>query len=63
MSISPSATDAAETDRYVFIQRPRCPRCASPDLKTQKTIDNGDDSITRETKCRECNHRFFIVVE
>ena len=62
-NVEASTTDAAELDRYVYIRRARCPICESPELKTQKTVDNGDDSLTRETKCRECGHRFFVVVE
>ena len=58
-----STSDAAESLRYIFVERPRCPRCGSPALKTQKTVNHGDDSITRETKCRDCGHRFFVVVE
>ena len=63
MSISPSATDAAELDRYVYIRRARCPVCGSADLKTTKTERHGDDSVTRHTTCRDCGHKFFVVLE
>ena len=33
--------DAAEWDRYVFVERPRCPRCESTDLQTKRSIDQG----------------------
>jgi DNA-directed RNA polymerase subunit M/transcription elongation factor TFIIS len=57
----PPAPDGAT--RYVFVARPRCPRCHSVDLKVYKTIDNGDDSLTRYTTCRSCGNKFLVVAE
>jgi hypothetical protein len=55
--------DAAERDRYVFIERPRCPLCSSLRLKTDRTERHGDESVTRHTHCRDCGAKFFVVVE
>lgn len=50
-------------DRYVFIQRPRCPQCESLDLQTTKSKMGDDCSRMRWTRCRSCNHRFIVVAE
>ena len=55
--------EPAATLRYVFISRARCPLCSSDDLHTRKTENNGDGSITRDTKCRGCKHHFSVIVE
>lgn len=55
--------DPAESDRYVFIEKARCPKCGSPELKTTKTEKHGDDAVTRHTTCRECSWKFFVVIE
>lgn len=49
--------------RYVYHQRPRCPQCGSPALRTYKTLQNGDTSLTRYTVCTRCGHRFILVIE
>jgi DNA-directed RNA polymerase subunit M/transcription elongation factor TFIIS len=55
----------AERDQpeYVYTQRPRCPICGSPRLKAYKTRKNGDDSVTRYSKCLACGRRLILVVE
>jgi DNA-directed RNA polymerase subunit M/transcription elongation factor TFIIS len=58
-----TAPDQAERLRYVFIERPRCPRCGSAALVTIRTETTGDESLTRRTRCRECQHVFFIIWE
>jgi len=57
--------DAAETLRYVFIERARCPACGSAELQTIRSQDQGDGSTSRDTRCRNrgCRHRFFVIVE
>jgi len=55
--------DPAESLRYVFVERPRCPACGSADLKTNKTTRDPDGSACRDTKCRDCGWHFFVVVE
>jgi transcriptional regulator NrdR family protein len=47
----------------VFVDRPRCPSCDGIDLKTTKSIDQGDGSTLRRTRCRECGCKFHVVVE
>jgi hypothetical protein len=57
-------TGAGESLRYVFVTRPRCPQCGSSNLKTQKTRPKEtDDSVTRETVCKDCQWWFLVVVE
>ena len=58
-----ATADAAEHDRYVFVERARCPRCGSLKLKTTRTERHGDESVTRHTVCRECGAKFYVVVE
>ena len=54
---------ADESLRYVFIPRPRCPACGSTSLQTIRSNDQGDGTTARRTACRECGHRFFVIVE
>lgn len=58
-----TTTDAAETLRYVFVEKPRCPRCGSDQLKTTRSDDQGDGTTSKTTNCRECGHHFFVIVE
>jgi transposase-like protein len=47
----------------VFIERARCPSCESANIETLRTYQNGDDTVTRRTRCRSCGKRFLVVVE
>lgn len=58
-----TTTDAAESTRYVFAARIRCPVCSSADLKPLRSIDQGDGTRMRRTLCRECDHRFFVILK
>jgi len=58
-----TTTDAGENMRFVFIERPRCPKCGSADLQTVRSKNQGDGTVERRTQCRICFHRFFVVVE
>lgn len=49
--------------RYVFIPRPRCPACESMDLKTLRSVDQGDGTRRKRTKCNECNHTFDVILD
>ena len=55
--------DTSELTRYIFHSRPRCPACESPNLKTLRSTSQSDGSTTRRTLCRQCGHRFFIILE
>ena len=57
--------EAPERERlpYAYFPRPRCPLCNSPDLKIYKTVDNGDGSIVRYSKCRSCGEKFKLILE
>jgi hypothetical protein len=53
----------AEPDRYVFIERAKCPACDSPNLQTIRSQRQDDGTTRRRTRCRTCEHLFFVVVE
>lgn len=56
--------DHAETLRYVFIRRPRCPACDRTRLETYKSATSEDGQVvTRYTRCRDCGHRFIVILE
>ena len=44
--------------RYVFVSRPKCPLCGATKLKTLRTQQQGDGTISRRTLCLACGHRF-----
>ena len=56
---------ADDSLRYVFIERVvvQCPACNSTDLKTLRSQDQGDGTRAKRTKCMNCDHRFFVIVE
>ena len=54
---------AGESLRYVYIDRARCPACGSVNVKTTRSVNQGDGSTMRTANCRECRHHFFIIVE
>ena len=56
-------TGADQRGRLVFCARPRCPECGSTRLKSYKTVQNGDDTVTRYTSCRDCLCKFRLCVE
>jgi transposase-like protein len=56
-------SDAAEALRYVFVEKVRCPRCGSDELKTTRSVNQGDGSTQRTTNCRSCGHHFFVIEE
>ncbi len=59
-----TTADAAESLRYVFVERPRCPVCESADLHTLRSrTDQAEGVTTRRTECRGCGHRFFVILE
>jgi phage FluMu protein Com len=49
--------------RYIRAKRPRCPTCNSPRLQTYRTEQNGDDTVTRYARCRDCRQLLLVVVE
>jgi len=48
---------------YVHYQRPRCPRCDSLRLRSYRSTPNGDGSVTRHSRCRDCGARLLIVAD
>jgi hypothetical protein len=63
MNTNTDAPDAAEKLRYVFVARPRCPACNSLKVTSYRTLKNGDGSLTRYAKCRDCRWKFLVVVD
>ena len=60
----PDQADAAESLRYVFVKRARCPACFSDQLQTRHSDPpESDGSVRRDTDCRNCGHHFYVVVE
>ena len=47
----------------LILERPRCPRCGSPELEVRRTIDQGDGSRLRYCRCRRCSRPVRVVVE
>ena len=47
----------------VFVERIRCPRCCSKALTTTHSRAQGDGSVLRYTKCRDCHGTFKVIIE
>jgi len=60
---NPTQQQDADELRYCYIERARCPVCGSTDLETKRSQDQHDGTTSRRTWCKECNHRFFVIVE
>jgi len=58
-------TDApgGERRRYGFARRPRCPACGSPRLRSYATRHQGDKTLTRYSRCRDCLTKLILVLE
>jgi len=48
---------------FVTRQRPRCPKCQSPEFSVYGGRDQGDGSRMIYAKCKECGEKFRIVEE
>ena len=62
MTTTPS-DDPSEIDRYVFVEKVRCPRCGDCDLQITRSKTQEDSSVCRTANCRTCRHHFFIIEE
>jgi hypothetical protein len=54
--------EAAEREQYVFAIMPRCPYCDGVRHRSYRSIDQGDGSRKKWTRC-ECGKKFIIVLE
>jgi DNA-directed RNA polymerase subunit RPC12/RpoP len=67
MTAQPDAVALAHARRerppLVFTTRPRCPSCGSVRLHADRTLDNGDGTLLRYSRCRECGQKIHLVVE
>jgi len=48
--------------RYVFSVLPRCPQCNGTHHRSYRSIDQGDGSRTRWTKCQTCGTKFILIL-
>jgi len=60
---APEPAEPAPRFRYVHYQRPRCPTCGSRRLRSYRTTQNGDGSLTRHSRCLDCRQRLLVVAE
>lgn len=63
MTSEPRQPDAAEKRHYVHYERPRCPLCSSLKLRSNRTTQNGDGSVTRHSRCLTCGTRLIVVAD
>lgn len=61
--IDPCPSKRSHTSRVVVAERPRCPVCASPDLKATRTMVSGPEYIQRRVVCRVCGTPFVLVLD
>ena len=47
---------------FVYCTLPRCPECGGAKHKSYRSVDNGDGTRMRWTRC-ECGEKFIIVLE
>lgn len=47
----------------VFVERPRCPACGAYSHRRDRTVKNGDESLTRHVRCNACRSAYKIIVE
>ena len=47
----------------VVVERARCPRCDSANLRRRGGGDQGDGSVLRYVACRDCGKYFVVVLE
>ena len=48
----------------ISVQRPRCPRCGEARLRKYRSlVDQGDGSALWWVQCRDCDHRFKVVLD
>ncbi len=45
------------------IRRPRCPGCKSVQIEVRSTRKQGDGTLLRYCRCRECGQTLKVVVE
>ena len=57
----PYANTPGEPLRYVFCERPRCPKCHSTKVKTRSTRSRTEDKIVQLRRCELCRHNFTVV--
>lgn len=60
---SPLPPSAKPDVPEIYIERPRCPACLSTDVKVYGTLDQGDGSLLRYTRCRACKTKFKVIAE
>ena len=52
-----------ERPAYLWVRRPRCPRCGSVRLVAYDSRDVGDGVRVRHARCKDCQRRLVVIVE
>jgi len=53
----------ADAPEYIYIRVPRCPQCDSTRLLAQRSVDNGDGTRTKYTRCEGCGFHVILILE
>lgn len=56
---SPTATKRY----YIAYRRPRCPVCGGLRIRSYRSTQAGDGSVTRHAKCGDCGAKLIVVAE
>lgn len=66
-------TDAPHTSRkrdrsvprdevpVVEYSRPRCPHCGSTRLRADRSVTDGDGTVTRYSRCQDCREKLCVI--
>lgn len=49
--------------KWTSAKHPRCPHCRSIDIVARRSTRGDDDITIRDTICRSCDERFFLILE
>ncbi|MBN2561796.1 MAG: hypothetical protein JXQ75_12780 [Phycisphaerae bacterium] len=55
--------ERAMADDIQVIRRPRCPQCESVNIEVRSSRRQGDGSLLRYCRCRDCGQSLKVVVE
>lgn len=52
-----------EITPFIIVPIIACPTCGASDYKTNRTNQNGDNTVSRHAVCRACGEPFDIILE
>ena len=61
--MTPTAPAKPPAARYVYAERPRCPKCGSPRLLAYRSTRHADGAISRHCQCADCRAKIIVVLE